>query len=121
MADAWLFTQTVISGVISGAIVAWLFASPERRQDAINQVRKLRSFGFKVMVLTLLGMAMAWCAYAFVRFANATGPITRSEVIELFVHFMNFFVFLTAAIIFAAIWRASVLKQMADKAKPDHS
>ena len=116
--DTSLFIQTIITAVIAGFIVTWLFASPESRESAVAQIRKLRSLSFKVMVLAMAAFVMARSAYAFVAFATSTAPVSRIEVIELFVYFMNFFAFLSAGILFATIWRMSVLKERTDKAKP---
>lgn len=116
--DTSLFVQTVVASVISGFIVAWLFASPASRESATIQIRKIRSFGFKVAVLAMATFVAARSAYGFVSFATSTGPISRIEVIELFVYFMNFFAFLCAGTLFAAIWRATVLKERAEKSIP---
>ncbi|WP_093527476.1 hypothetical protein [Pseudomonas sp. NFPP24] len=119
--DTSLFVQTVIASVISGGIVAWLFASPASRESAAMQIRKIRSFGFKVAVLVMAAFVMARSAYGFATFATSNGPVSRIEVIELFVYFMNFFAFLCAGTLFAALWRATVLKERAEKAKPSES
>lgn len=119
--DTSLFIQTFVSPVISGCIVAWLFASPEGRESAATQIRKIRSIGFKVAVLAMVAFVMARSAYGFVSFATSTGPVSRFEVIELFVYFMNFFAFLSAGTLFAIIWRTTVLKERAEKTKHSES
>jgi hypothetical protein len=62
----------------------------------------------------MVAFVMARSAYGFATFATSAGPVSRIEVIELFVYFMNFFVFLGAGTLFAAIWRATVLKERAE-------
>lgn len=119
--DTSLFIQTIIASVISGFIVAWLFASPERRETAAIQIRKIRSFSFKVAVLAMVAFVMARSVYGFASFATSTEPVSRFEVIELFVYFMNFFAFLSAGMLFAIIWRTTALKERAEKAKPSEA
>lgn len=101
---------TFIAATLSGAIVAWFFSSKEQQALTAERVRKLSSLSFKIIVLCMGCLGLAKCVHVFILFAKADAPISRIEIVELFVYFLNFLVFLIATTSFAAIWRHQVLR-----------
>lgn len=100
---------TVIAGPLSALIIAWLFSSNEQQALTAQRFKKLRSLTLKITVLCASIFMMLRCGYEFVQFTNSEAPVSRNEIVKLFVYFANFWIFLGATTLFAAIWRSSSL------------
>ncbi len=100
---------TFIAATLSGAVVTWFFSSKEQQALTAERVRNFSSLSFKIIVICMGCLGAAKCIHVFVLFAKADAPISRIEIVELFVYFLNFLVFLIATTTFAAIWRHQAL------------
>ena len=100
---------TIITGTLSAGIIAWLFSSKEQQALTAERIKRIRSLSFKILVLCASIFMVLRCGYPFVQFINSEAPISRSEIVELFVYFANFWIFMIAATLFAVIWRSTSL------------
>jgi len=97
-------TVGLITTVIGGAFVTWLYGPADANLRALRRLKIMGSILYKVLgLLGALGMVIS-CAFEFYRFAYSEAPIQRLEIVGLFFYMLNFFVYLLSGLAILMIW-----------------
>ncbi|UUN86550.1 hypothetical protein [Pseudomonas extremorientalis] len=94
----------LLTTVIGGSFVAWLFAPADVLGGAVRRLRIMGSILYRSLALLGALAMLISSANEFYKFAYSEAPIQRMEVIGLFFYMLNFFVYLVATIAVTAIW-----------------
>lgn len=102
--DASGVLTSLLTTVIGGTFVAWLFAPADVLGGALRRLKIMGSILYRSLALLGAIAMLISSANEFYKFAYSEAPIGRLEIIGLFFYMLNFFVYLVAAIAVTAIW-----------------
>jgi hypothetical protein len=94
----------LLTSIIGGAFVAWLFAPTDVTGQALRRLKIMGSILYRTLGLLGACVMLFSSAYEFYKFAYSDAPIERIEVIGLFFYALNFFVYLIITMALILIW-----------------
>lgn len=102
--DASGIFANLLTTIIGGAFVAWLFAPTDVTGQAMRRLKIMGSILYRTLGLIGSCVMLFSSAHGFFKFAYSGSPIERMEIIGLFFHTLNFFVYLVVTITVMVIW-----------------